>query len=79
MKIAEHCSNLRVLRVNACTLLTDAAVLAVAEGLPGLTHIHLSCIRAITSGAVEILVSKCRELEFINLSYLPNVSDVLLK
>ena len=64
-----------------CHNLTDAAVLAVAERLPGLTHIDLTSfgrIDAITSSAVETLASKCRELDYIRLSDCPNVSDAAL-
>ena len=53
--------------------------MAVAVRLPGLTHIELRDIAAITSNAVETLASKCRQLEYINLGYCPNVSDVTHK
>ena len=65
--------------LDTCTLLTDEAVLALAERLPGLTHISLfGGTEAITSRAMETLVSQCRELEFIELSFCPNVSDATL-
>jgi F-box and leucine-rich repeat protein GRR1 len=67
------CRNIR-----GCRNLTDVAVLAVAERLPGLTHIELYDITAITSSAVETLASKCRDLEHINLGHCSNVSDITL-
>ena len=50
----------------------------MSERLPGLTHIGLDDIAAITSIAVETLASKCRELRFFVLRGCPNVSDVTL-
>ena len=52
-------------------MLTDAAVLAVAEGLPGITHLDLSSnkVTTNTNTAMKTLVSKCRELECLDLSY----------
>ena len=53
--------------------------MAVAERLPGLTHIGLGYIAAITSSAVETLASKCRELEVIYMRGCPNVSNITLE
>jgi hypothetical protein len=67
VSLCKHCPFLKRLYLDECRHLTDAAVLAVAGRLPGLTHIGLYDIDAITSSAVETLVSKCRELDFIDL------------
>jgi F-box/leucine-rich repeat protein 2/20 len=76
VSLSKHCPLLTVVFLGSCSQLTDAAVLAVAEGLPGLTH--LGSIEAITSSAVETLVAKCPRLKLIELSYCPNISDVTL-
>ena len=75
MSQCTHCPRLKAMYFHGCTLLTDAAVLAVAERLPGLTHINLCNIEAITSRAVDTLVSKCCELKFIQLNHCRNIND----
>ena len=77
--LCEHCTQLRKMFIAYCDNLTDAAVLEVAERLPGLTHISLNGNQSITSNAMGTLFSKCRELEFINLAFHDNVSDATLK
>jgi bacterioferritin-associated ferredoxin len=71
-----HCPPLKRVYLGFCNRLTDTAVLAVAERLPGLTHFLLRS--AITSSAVETLASRCHELRYINLSHCPNISDATL-
>jgi hypothetical protein len=76
--MCRHCPLLKRIFFGGSDNLTDVSVLAVADKLPGLTHIVLERIDAITSSAVEVLAKNCSELEHIDLTYCPNVSDITL-
>jgi hypothetical protein len=75
--LCNRCPLLKCIGLNSCDELTDAAVLAVAERLPGITFIDLAGI-AVSSSAVETLVRKCPDIQNIQLELCRNVSDVTL-
>ena len=79
LSLCKNSPRMKCLYLDGCHLLTDVAVLAVAEILsPGLKRIGLNYISAITSGAVETLATRCRELEYIGLLNNNNINDATI-
>ena len=72
VSFCKHCPQLKVILLNGCDLLTEAAIFAIAERLPGLTRIGLSEFLALTTTTVEKLVLACRDLEHISLGSFAN-------
>ena len=77
ISLSKLCPLLESVHIGRNIQLTDASVFALAEMLPGLTHIGLDYLN-ITRRSVEKLASKCKMLKFIDLEMSMNVNDMTL-
>ena len=58
-----------------CDKITDAAVIALAQGCPQLSSLNLAGLNKITDAAVIALAQGCPQLSSLNLYYCNQITD----
>jgi hypothetical protein len=77
--IAQHCqSNLRAVVLHACTGITSASLIAIAENCPCITKIDLSYGSSFSERSLLQVAQHCPHLEHINLEGVNNISNAVI-
>lgn len=74
--VAPDCPNLTSLNLQSCGRITDAAVIALAQGCPKLLSLNLRNCSRITSRGIIALTQGCSQLLSLNLHGCEKITDV---
>ena len=72
---ASNCSNLKIIDLSSCWLLTDFSIIKLITNCPKLASVNLSNVYSITDASLDAMSERLHMLSYLNISECYRITD----